>query len=83
MATIATTAETQFQRWKDLHQLTRLGGVHGEGLFAHHVLAGLHDGLVDLEVQMVRRAVVNHLNLRIGQQLAVVAVSLGDRPIAN
>ena len=39
------------------------------------------DFLVDREVQMIRRAVVHDLNLRIGEHLAVVAVRLRDRQL--
>ena len=42
---------------------------------------GGQDFLVDREVQMIRRAVVNDLNLRVGQQRAVVAVRLGNRKL--
>ena len=47
------------------------------------MLVRREDVAVHLEVQMVRRAVVNDLNLGIGQQLLVVAVRLGDRQLVR
>ncbi len=43
------------------------------------MLARRDDLFVDLEMEMVGRAIVHHLNLRIGQQLVVIAVSLRNR----
>ena len=59
----------------------RLGRVHRQRLLGDDVLLRGQDFLVDREVQMIRRAVVHDLNLRIGQQLLVVAVRLGDRQL--
>ena len=56
------------------HQLARLGEVHRQRLFGDDVLAGREDVLGDREVEMIRRAIVHDLNLRIGQAVAVVAV---------
>ena len=63
---------------RELDQLAALLARHGEGLFADHVLSGGKDVPVHLEVQMVRSAVVDHLNVGVVEQLAVVAVGTGD-----
>ena len=41
------------------------------------------DVAIHLEVQMIRRAVVHDLDLRIGEQLLVVAIRLGDRKLVR
>jgi hypothetical protein len=71
------------RRLGELHQLARLAGVHRQRLFAHHVFLRGEDVAVDLEVQVVWRAVVDDLDVRVGQQLLVVAVGFGDRKLVG
>ena len=61
---------------RQLHELGRFTRVHGERLLAHHMLAGAQRGRRHLEVKAVRRGDVDGVDLRAGQQLAIV----GERP---
>ncbi len=67
----------------ELYQLARLLGVHRQRLLADDVLARGHDVAVHLEVEVIGRAVVNDLNFRVGQELPVIAIRLGNRQLVG
>ena len=56
------------------HQLARLVRRHAQRLFGKHVLARAQDLAVNLCMQVVRRAVVHHVQIRVREQLLNAAV---------
>jgi hypothetical protein len=58
-------------------QLVRLGGRHGQRLFRHHVLAAGDRRANHAAVQVIRRGVVNDVDLRIRDELVDGAVDPG------
>lgn len=59
------------------HHAAGLGGVHGEGLFQQHMLAGHQRRARLRRVEGVGRGDVDHIHLGVGQQLGVRAIGLG------
>ena len=58
------------------HQLARLVRGHAQRLFGKHVLARPQDLAVNLRVQVVRRAVVHHVQIGVREQFLNAAVGM-------
>ena len=76
--------EAYHERFHDVHpvrgrpQPFGICGGQRDRLLAQHVLAGLGRFQGERDVQVVRERVVDGLDLRIGKQLLIAAVGLGD-----
>ncbi|CDN42872.1 hypothetical protein BN871_BZ_00050 [Paenibacillus sp. P22] len=55
-------------------QFRRLAACHGQRLLGQHMLARSDNGFVDLEMKVVRRAVMHHVDVWMGQQLPIIAI---------
>ncbi|MNI74818.1 hypothetical protein D3C73_1309270 [compost metagenome] len=61
-----------------LHHLRRFGAVEGNRLLTEHMLARFRCADHPLPVKMIRKRNIDSVNLLIGEQLLIAAVSLLD-----
>ena len=76
IAIVKVDRMNQTRSFGQLHKFTTLCTGHRQWFFTDHMLPSGKNVFVHLIVQMVRRAVVNHLNLGVRQQFPVITVGL-------